>query len=148
MRFHPGEIGLSVEAPTWVTQSCFKNAALLLATRMKYTDEEIVAYATCYLRQMDRQKGNRLMLAVIGVGNTVMLFLLVNMLLERSGKDSSLFQDMHFIAGVAFGILLVLVMGIGVLCFVRMLGVFYGKDIEAHRLLVRLYAEKTGQHAA
>jgi hypothetical protein len=112
---------------------------------MKYTDEEILAYARSHIRRLDQQKGKRLVLAFMGVGAITVVVLLMRMLLEKSEKGrGGFFQDDHFISGVAFGIFAVLAVGIGVLCFLRMFSMLYGKDIEVYRLLVRLNGEKKG----
>ena len=112
---------------------------------MKYTDEEILAFARAHIRHLDQQKGKRLVLGFMGVGAIAAVVLLIRMLLEKSEKaDGSFFQDAHFISGVGFGIFGILVVGIAVLCFLRMFSMLYGKDIEVYRLLVRRNDENNG----
>lgn len=111
---------------------------------MKYTDDEIVAYARSHVRRIDRQQGKRLVLSFMGLGGIAVVVLLAMMLADKSEKTSGLLQDANFISGVAFGILAILVVGISVLGFLRMFGMFYGRDIEVYRLLVRLNDEHNG----
>ena len=116
----------------------------MAAIRMKHTDDEIVAYARSHIRQMDQQKDKRLVLGFFGIGSLATVIFLVKVLVDKSEKFGGLLQDTNFISGVAFGILGIQLIGISVLGFLRMFNMFYGKDIEVYRLLVKLNDERNG----
>jgi hypothetical protein len=123
--------------------TCGAGPLLRAVIHMKYADEEILAYAKKHIRHLNQQKGKRLVLGFMGVGAITIVVLLVRLVLEKSDKAGvNFFQDAHFITGMAFDIFGVLVVGIAVLCFLRMFSVLYGKDIEVYRLLLKLNEEK------
>ncbi|MGA2554820.1 MAG: hypothetical protein ABSG04_00905 [Verrucomicrobiota bacterium] len=112
---------------------------------MKYTEEEIVAYARSRIRFIDQQKGKRSVLGFMGICVIVALLLLIQMINEKSEKSGAdLFLDERFLSGIAMGIFIIISLGFSVLAFLRMFANFYGKEIEAYRLLVRLQDEKNG----
>lgn len=111
---------------------------------MKYTDDEILAYAKAHISHMDQQKGKPLVLAFMGMCGIAAVILFVNMLVDKSEKVDGLFRGANFNSGVALGILATITVGISVLGFLRMFGMFYGKDIEVYRLLVRLGDKNQG----
>jgi len=112
---------------------------------MKYTDEEIIAYARSRIQFIDQQKGKRLVLGFMGIGVIAMFILLIQMIKEKSEKSgANVLLDDRFLAGIAIGILILMSVGFGALAVVRMFDGCYGKEIEAYRLLVRLKDERSG----
>lgn len=109
---------------------------------MKYTDEEIVAYARSQIRFMDQQKGKRSVLGFVGIGVIVIFVCLIQMIKEQSDRiGSDLLLDERFISGIAMGILTILSLGFSALAVVRMVSSLYGKEIEVYRLLLKLHSE-------
>ena len=111
---------------------------------MKYTDEEILAHARAHTSHMDQQKGMPLVLGFMGMCGIAAVILFVTMLVDKSEKVDGLFRGASFVSGVALGILATITVGISVLGFLRMFNMFYGKDIEVYRLLVRLDDKNNG----
>jgi hypothetical protein len=106
---------------------------------MKYSEDEIVAFARSHIRFVEQQKGKRLVLGFMGAGFLVLVMLL-GILVEKASEtmEANLFLDVKFIMGTAMGFMLFFVVGLAGLAVVRMFSGFYGKDIEVYRLLVRL----------
>jgi len=112
---------------------------------MKYTEEEIVEYARSRVHCVDQQKGKRMVLGFMGLGVIAMFLCLVVMIKQKSAETGAdVLLDQRFIEGMALGILIILVLGVAALAVVRMSGNFYGKEIEAYRLLLQLKDEKRG----
>jgi hypothetical protein len=112
---------------------------------MKYTEEELLAYARSHIRVVDQQKGKRLVVGFMGIGGIGMLLCFLEMVKDKSEKIGvNLFLDERFIEGVAMGVLLCVTLGLSALGVMRMFSFLYGKEIEAFRLLVRLKDERSG----
>jgi hypothetical protein len=112
---------------------------------MKYTEEEIVAYARSRIRSCDQQTGKRLVLGIMGIGVIVMFLCLIQLINEKSEKiGSDWLLDQRFIEGIGMGIFIILSFGCAALPAVRMFACSYGKETEAFRLLVKLKEEKSG----
>jgi hypothetical protein len=112
---------------------------------MKYSEEEILAYARSRIRFIDQQKGKRSILGFLGLGVIVMFITLIRMINEKSEKiGTDLLLDEKFLMGIAMGIMIFIFLGIAALGVVRMFGELYGKEIETCRLLVMLKDERNG----
>lgn len=110
---------------------------------MKYTEEEILEFAKSHIRNIDQQKGKRLVIGFVGLSGVVTVSLLITELLKKSDKmGGGLFTDEKFILGLVLGFFATFIFSISVLGFLRMLSIFYGKDIEVYRLLLRWSDEK------
>jgi uncharacterized membrane protein (DUF485 family) len=110
---------------------------------MKYTEEEVLAYARSRIRFIDQQKGRRLILGFMGIGVIVVfidLILMIQKKSERIGTD--LLLDEKFLMGITMGILIFFLLGICALVVARMFTELYGKEIQAYRLLIRLKDER------
>jgi hypothetical protein len=112
---------------------------------MNYSEEEILAYARSRIRFIDQQKGKRLILGFSGIGLIVVFISVIQMINEKSEKiGTDLWLDEKFLAGIAMGILTILLFGVAALAVVRMFGCLYGQEIAVCRLLVRLKDERSG----
>jgi hypothetical protein len=113
---------------------------------MKYTEEEILAYARSRIRFIDQQKGKRSVLGFMGICVIVIFLCLIQMIKEKSEKTGAdLLLDERFLEGIAMGILIILTLGFASVAVVRMFAGLYGKEIEACRLLVKLKDGSSGQ---
>jgi hypothetical protein len=112
---------------------------------MKYTEEEIMAYARSQVRFNERQKGKSFILGFMGISVIVMAIALTKMLQKKSDTlGDNLLSDERFITGIGMGILFCLTVGVATLCLVGTFSRFYGKEIQVYKLLVKLKDERNG----
>ncbi len=114
---------------------------------MKYSEEEILAYARSRLQHIDQQKGKRSVMGLMGICAIVIFLGLIQMTREKSVKTGAdLFLDERFLEGAAMGIFMSLGLGVSAQTIVRVFAGLYGKEIEAFRLLVKLKEGNRGQN--
>jgi len=111
---------------------------------MKYTEDEILTYARKRIRNIDQQKGKRLILGFMGTSVIGIFIYLVQIIQEKSKKvGTDLLMDEKFILGIAMGIMIFIFLGVAAFAFVQMFTSLYGRENEVYRLLVRLKDEKS-----
>jgi len=114
---------------------------------MKYREEELLAYAKSRVHFLSIQKGKRAVLAVMFLGATIAPLLWLACVKEKFEYEHYGFLlEKHFLAGVFANVGIFLWLTVCIIGTLRMFEGFYGKEIEALRLLIKKMERETGDN--
>ena len=110
---------------------------------MKYSELEILNQAKRQVSHWETQKGKRIILLFMFSFPLILLPLLFLCFKQKFEISSGILAEDQFWVGSLFGLMISLILAVSVVGGMRMFSVFYGKDIAALRLLLRLAEHKS-----